>query len=369
MPNENILDELLTGRATAIGWGCGDVFRAARDTLHSFPLTQTIHDDKALHGSFVAGAKVVPPSVLETVDPKKTVVVCCTRDFRDQVHRHCARFPGLRVVDWDDRSIVDAQKPGRLAVSVAIARNAGLMRHAELRKVARELVKPPAHKTSYGGLEAEIRAGYDWVAQYQRDRYKALTSHIHFMCWEKIPGDCAEFGTAYGTTATFISAALSDASVGQAERRSLHLFDSFQGLPEITNPLDIAGGWKTGAYKDKTANELNAMCREFLEQDQIRIYPGWYKDTMRSIPKETKYALVHVDCDTYESTIQLLDYLFEHDHFTDGCAVLFDDWNCARFSPKLGERKAWAEMVAKHKVSYTDCGDYSVYGHKFIVHR
>jgi hypothetical protein len=81
-----------------------------------------------------------------------------------------------------------------------------------------------------------------------------------------------------------------------------------------------------------------------------------------------KFSLVHVDCDIYESTIDVLDYLFANNHISDGGAIFFDDWNCGAASPDLGERRAWNEMVVKYRIRFTDCGNYSAYGNKFIIH-
>src|SRR4051812_33096749 len=52
-----------------------------------------------------------------------------------------------------------------------------------------------------------------------------------------LPGDFAEFGVYTGRCARFLSNYL----VGP---RKLHLFDSFEGLPE-----DWVGDWKAGAFK------------------------------------------------------------------------------------------------------------------------
>ena len=368
LKTEDTRDALNSGKLKAIGWGCGDVFHALRNTLHSFPLHRTIHNNTALHGSFSEGAQIVPPSVLDDLNHQEFVVICYSRDFRDNIHRYCERFPGLRVIDWNDPGLADPERPGQLAKALTYARDQGMLTMREGRRISGAAAHVSQRPAAYGGMQEEISRGYDFVADFQRDRYRALTRHVHFMYFESIPGDIAEFGTAYGATATFIAAAMCDAMVLRPARRTLHLFDSFQGLPEITHPLDIKGGWQTGAYKDKTAAQLVNLCREFIHEDQIRVYEGWYKDTLASIPAGTKYALVHIDCDTYESTSQVLTYLFANDHVGNGCAFLFDDWNCGHISPKLGERKAWAEACERFKLSYTDCGDYSVFGHKMIVH-
>ena len=67
-PVGTFLDDLNEGRVTAIGWGCGEVFRAMREILHSFPMVTTIHNNAALHGSSVSGVSVVAPTVLDDIN-------------------------------------------------------------------------------------------------------------------------------------------------------------------------------------------------------------------------------------------------------------------------------------------------------------
>ena len=185
-------------------------------------------------------------------------------------------------------------------------------------------------------------------------------------------GDIAEFGTASGVTSSFIAAAMAHQ---QAEPymvpirpTTLHLFDSFQGLPEVTNPLDIEAGWKRGMFIGLTEDQLIDRIARFLPREQIKTYPGWFKDTLKNIPRDIKFAMVHIDCDLYESTMHVLDYLFHEEHLLDGCMIFFDDWNCGNASPRLGERRAWKEITDKYRVNFSDCGEYSCAGHKFIVH-
>jgi len=364
-----LLDEFGQGRMVAIGWGCGEVFNAMRDTLHTFPLAGTIHNSAAMQGRYVRGVKVLAPTVLDNADPAVTVVICYSRDFRDEISRHCARFPGLRVIDWSDRRLIDRDQPARLAHGIALVRQQGLLSITQARQIARTCAASQGATADFGGLGPALREGYDLMAQFRRDVYNALTKQVHFMHLMQMPGHIAEFGTASGMTARFLAAAMADASAYRGDRRQLHLFDSFQGLPQITHPLDVEAGWREGDFKDKTAAQLGAICREYIDDDQVRLYEGWYKDTLSSIPAGAEFGLVHIDCDTYESTTQVLQYLFAKGHIADGCAILFDDWNCSQASPRLGERRAWAEVVERFGITFSDCGDYSVFGHKVLVHR
>jgi hypothetical protein len=219
-------------------------------------------------------------------------------------------------------------------------------------------------------LEDEFRSTYDFWLEFRRDIYREFTRRIHFQYHTNNPGDIAEFGTASGATASILASAMAQASfsTGQISSRKLHLFDSFQVLAKINNQLDEIGGWKEGMFKERSRDELFHIINKFLHDDDIVMYEGWFIDTLSSIDKSTKFGMVNVDCDTYESTFQVLDYLFKNNHIINGCALYFDDWHCGRSSPFLGEQLAWHEIVAKYNLKFTDCGDYSALGRKLIIH-
>jgi hypothetical protein len=51
-----------------------------------------------------------------------------------------------------------------------------------------------------------------------------------------------------------------------------------------------------------------------------------------------------------------------------GAVIHFDDWDCNRADPGLGERRAWSEAVSKFGIEYSDCGQYGWGSRKVIVH-
>jgi len=203
-----------------------------------------------------------------------------------------------------------------------------------------------------------------------------------------VHGDVAEFGCFWGRSAEVLATAMGrhgsqfgavDKVHGIAQRR-LWLFDSFQGLPTSTHVADLTSPhvetgvwrWRVEPGRGPTPQSIMTLCAAHLEQALIKIIPGWYKDTLASIPAGTKFAFVHVDCDLYESTYQVLDHLFGHDMLSDGCALYFDDWYCNRGSPKFGEQKAFADLRVKYGLlqpsRLTDWGAYGALGRRFIVH-
>ena len=110
------------------------------------------------------------------------------------------------------------------------------------------------------------------------------------------------------------------------------------------------------------------MCASAYDADKVLSYGGWFADTLERIRPQTKFAMLHLDCDLYQSSLEVLDHVFAKNRISDGCVVFFDDWNTNRSSPLLGQRRAWRETVDKHRVKFSDCGDYAVLGHKFVVH-
>jgi hypothetical protein len=155
----------------------------------------------------------------------------------------------------------------------------------------------------------------------------------------------------------------------------LYLFDSFQGFPKTNNPVDAASPhvatnvWGPGVARGLTAEELHDACSAILGRDRVKVTPGWYNETLPTFSSDLRFAVVSIDCDLYESTASVLEYLLGRQTYSDGCAVFFDDWYCNRGSPRFGEQKAWAEYTSKYNIRFTDWGPYSVVGRKFILHR
>ncbi|MBK8476483.1 MAG: class I SAM-dependent methyltransferase [Opitutaceae bacterium] len=190
-----------------------------------------------------------------------------------------------------------------------------------------------------------------------------------------VPGDIAEFGTMAGRTAAVIAAAMPQYDrFCPSNRQSLHLFDSFQGLPAASSEVDRAsphvqaGVWGAGTCLGISEEQLREICSRHLAPERIRTYSGWFAETLPKVPTGTRFAMLHIDCDLYQSTKDVLDYCFSQGLVTPGAAVFFDDWNCNTARPDLGERRAWMEAVADFKIMASDCGEYGMGCHKFIVH-
>lgn len=221
-----------------------------------------------------------------------------------------------------------------------------------------------------------------WVLRsetlYEKEIKEKLFLGVDYVYSCAVEGDIAEFGTMSGRTSSILAQAISINGRRYShiirEPNKLHLFDSFIGLPEAAStvdkesPLVKSGVWGVGTCHGITRKTLRKLCGRYLSENRIIIYDGWFKDTLPRIHKETKFSMVHIDCDLYQSTIEVLDYLFANRHISEGAAIFFDDYNCNMASPALGERRAWAETIEKYHVEYSDCGEYGSACWKFIVH-
>lgn len=154
-----------------------------------------------------------------------------------------------------------------------------------------------------------------------------------------VPGDIVECGVSIGHGAlTFL---LLSEYVGVP--RTYYGFDSFQGFPEPvakdeTTPIKGAGFWANPP--DTVVKTLrDGRLPEDWIRDRVRLVKGWFQDTL---PKyEGRIALLHLDCDLYESYKLALETLY--DKVEPGGVVMFDEYGDQRWP---GAAKAIDEFFA-----------------------
>ncbi len=121
--------------------------------------------------------------------------------------------------------------------------------------------------------------------------------------------------------------------------RTHYLFDSFEGLPPATN-LDGPGATEfqrdvhSVFYRDNLRAE-----RSFAERamnlsaaKESFLVPGWFEDTVANVAFPTPIAVLRLDGDWYESTMQCLSGLYSK--VSPGGLIIIDDYydweGCAR---------------------------------------
>jgi len=151
--------------------------------------------------------------------------------------------------------------------------------------------------------------------------------------------------------------------------KKLHGFDSFGGLPEFTKE-DRNDPWHQGEF------DHGGVVPADLMTDRFSIHKGWFSDTLTDEFAATlegeKIGLLHVDCDIYSSTCQVLEFCFKHDLFTQGSIIVYDDWGgyqLTKFGPlEVGEGLAHTEMMRKYSRTCISKNTYQIsHGHEIAV--
>lgn len=180
----------------------------------------------------------------------------------------------------------------------------------------------------------------------------------------KIEGDYAEFGVLQGRTT--IEAWRASHRHGLSKMK-FWIFDSFEGLPEVSGE-DVGGPFETGEFKfARQGFERNLRKRKF-DFGRAEIVEGFFDKTLPVTKTDRKFSVVFIDCDLYESTVPVLDWLT--DKLVDGAVVCFDDWFTFNGRPDKGQQLATAEWLAKNpSISLMPYRDFHWAGKSFLFHK
>jgi hypothetical protein len=162
----------------------------------------------------------------------------------------------------------------------------------------------------------------------------------------KTEGDYFEFGLFRGRT--FI-AAYHFAQANKLHKMKFYGFDSFQGLPQIQG-VDAGGEFAGGQYAMGVERFTNLIRGRGVDLQKVKLVPGWYSESLNAQTKAglqaRKAALIFVDCDLYESTVPVLEFVT--DYVQDGTVLAFDDWFGFKGHPQKGEQRAFKEWLARN---------------------
>jgi O-methyltransferase len=148
-----------------------------------------------------------------------------------------------------------------------------------------------------------------------------------------VPGDIAELGCHSGLTGVILQKTMDFFK----SNKELHLYDSFQGLPE---PTARDAGVIFG-QNDLSANEQSVFenfDRFFVKRPMV--HKGWFKETLPAGLPE-KIAFAYLDGDMYESIMQSLQHVYPR-MSSGGIAVIDDYYDldvCPRIETKLNRQQ------------------------------
>jgi O-methyltransferase len=127
----------------------------------------------------------------------------------------------------------------------------------------------------------------------------------------KLPGDVAEVGVYRGGSAKLIASLKGG--------KTLHLFDTFAGLPAVKAGLDLH---READFHDTS---LEAVQRYLSPYPGILYYQGLFPESARALAKTpASFSLVHLDVDIYESTKAGLEFFYPR--MVKGAVIISHDY-------------------------------------------
>jgi O-methyltransferase len=182
-----------------------------------------------------------------------------------------------------------------------------------------------------------------------------------FVAWNQVEGDYLEFGVYRG--ASFAEAYraiwnkrsnvrdyIDSPEIEQWYQRRPRFvaFDSFTGLPG--GEAERHADYEKGAYSCSEDTFLSNIKNAGVDLGDVVTLPGFFDKTLTPESKEQlnlkKASLVLIDCDLYESTVPVLNFIT--DLVGQGTIIIFDDWYRYKGSRHKGEQRACREWLEKN---------------------
>ncbi|MFH0942669.1 MAG: TylF/MycF/NovP-related O-methyltransferase [Candidatus Beckwithbacteria bacterium] len=139
---------------------------------------------------------------------------------------------------------------------------------------------------------------------------------------EKINGDIAEVGVYKGGSAKLMR---------EATKKPIHLFDTFEGLPDLCendNPEQFHKGDYSASFES-----IKSYLKNY---PNISFYKGFFPSTAEPV-KNKRFSFVHLDVDIYESTLNCLKFFYPR--ISGGGIIISHDYPGSK-----GVKKAFDEF-------------------------
>lgn len=237
---------------------------------------------------------------------------------------------GLPILSVEEAA---ARQPDCILIAVA-----GQERTEQLRTQLRDL-----------GCTSEVRtlAEYQQALDVRGAVFELLAERL-----AELPGDLAELGVYQGEFATRMSRCFPD--------RTLYLFDTFEGFDARDVGVETQSGYSRAAEGDFADTSVELILSKMTAPGQVVIRKGYFPETIPE--EETSFALVSLDADLYEPTLQGLRYFYPR--LVSGGVILLHDYQNARFSGVRAAVEAFEQECGR--VLLLPVGD--LHGTAMLIH-
>lgn len=217
-------------------------------------------------------------------------------------------------------------------------------RHKLYRRIAEETAEQRAVRAENRRIGKDRPADAHSMAGYFRLR--SLADCVLDVLENDVPGNFIETGVWRGGACILMRGI---SKVAGHPDRKVYVADSFEGLP----PPDVKAFPQDKNDKRYTQSDYFATSVEQVK-DNFRAYDlldnnvvflkGWFKDTLPTLKETEKFAIIRLDGDMYESTIQALEVLYPK--LSVGGYVIIDDFGAIKAC-----REAVGDFRKKHSIS------------------
>lgn len=218
-------------------------------------------------------------------------------------------------------------------------------------------------------LESRVAYLEDRLLSYYKNRWDVVDKLADYLVGTQIPGDYLEFGVYMGKTFSYAYRVMASLF---PDMRFVAL-DSFEGLPEPKG-RDAQDNYTSGFYTGQFACDIRQFESNLVaggvDMKRVSMIQGWFNETLR--PENpgsaaiNKVAAAWIDCDLYESTIPVLDFLTHR--MSVGTVLLFDDWRCFRNLEDFGQQRACREWLERNpQIKLNEFVDFGFHGQAFTV--
>ena len=120
---------------------------------------------------------------------------------------------------------------------------------------------------------------------------------------------------------------------------SLHVYDSFQGVEDVSN---VPGEWRYSGQYASAEVTVRRNLERYGSAAPYMTHPGWFSETLGRTPVAVPIAMAYIDCDiakgTYEALRGIVGSLAPH-------AVVFSqDFHIAPVIALLTNPETWARL-------------------------
>ena len=130
-------------------------------------------------------------------------------------------------------------------------------------------------------------------------------------------------------------------------KRKIHLFDTFEGLPQPSKKDTVKVGWLSDTSLKSVKDYLS-------EYENIFFHKGYFPQTSEDLTSE-EFCFVHLDTDLYQSTLDSLEFFWPR--MVKGGRIISHDYNALEV---IGVKQAFQEFFKGSPESIIEIADTQV---------